>query len=150
MLNNSKTHIYVAKDDEQIIGICAIETLRPNDWNEMGTQSRRYNLIKDKVNKINEIITFALVEKYRNLKIGQTLFDFALKNIKTCNSFPITLSVEKSNYNAIHIYEKYNFERFDEFVYDTKYNDFKVNEQGDVIGEIVELIPETEYCMILH
>lgn len=79
----------VAKIDTEIVGLAGIK------------------IILDEANVMN-IVT--RIDK-RNLGIGSSLLSYLIRAAENKNCHCITLEVNENNLSAIHLYEKYNFER---------------------------------------
>ncbi len=64
-----------------------------------------YSLIYDRI----EIDNILVLEEYRNKKIGTKLLEYLIMISTNNNLKNITLEVRKSNFIAIHLYEKMGF-----------------------------------------
>jgi phosphoglycolate phosphatase len=92
---NSKTQIwFVAKDNGKIIGDCNIDAL-PRRFSHRGE------------------LGIAVIHDYCNRGVGSALIKKALDAAKNILHLEIiTLEVKSDNYAAIHVYEKFGFEKF--------------------------------------
>ena len=87
--NNSNSTYFVAKIDNEIVGFAGF-------LNICGEAN-----IMNIVTKMNK----------RNLGIGSKLLEALISSAKEQNCINITLEVNEHNNPAIHLYEKFNFER---------------------------------------
>jgi RimJ/RimL family protein N-acetyltransferase len=92
---NSKTQVwFVAKDNGRIIGDCSIDAL-PRRFSHRGE------------------LGISVIRDYWNKGIGSALMKKALETAKNSLHLEIiTLEVKSDNYPAIHVYEKFGFEKF--------------------------------------
>ncbi|HAH61504.1 MAG TPA: GNAT family N-acetyltransferase [Treponema sp.] len=92
---NSKTRIwYAAKENGKILGICNIDAL-PRRFSHRGE------------------LGISVIRDYWNKGIGSALMEKALEAAKNSLRLEIiTLEVKSDNYAAIHLYEKFGFEKF--------------------------------------
>lgn len=58
-----------------------------------------------------ELININVTSNYQNQKIGTKLLEYMINDCKNNNINNITLEVKVTNYNAIHLYEKFEFKK---------------------------------------
>jgi len=97
MINNNDNLIYVAVEESYVLGYAMCEILKPKFTNTMHPHSIFY------------IDDFCVDEKYRQQKIGQTLFEYVKNEAKKYGCYAITLSSWEGNIGAKSFYEKMGF-----------------------------------------
>lgn len=75
----------------------------------VGNQEIKGFLMFTELEETSDIIDIVVKEEYRNQKIGSCLIDYMISGLKESIKL-ITLEVRKSNFLAIHLYEKFGFE----------------------------------------
>ena len=88
-LNNSYTNYYIYTIDEKIVGFI------------------NYYDIYDRF----EIVNFSVLEYFRNRHIGTKLLKKVIELASQKKVINITLEVRKDNERAIHLYEKFGFQK---------------------------------------
>lgn len=58
-----------------------------------------------------ELININVDNNYQNKKIASKLIEYMIEDCLKSNVKSITLEVKETNYNAIHLYEKYGFNK---------------------------------------
>lgn len=94
MLDNKNTYIYVATDDNEVIGYMICELISPKFSSTMLPNKNFY------------IDDLCVDEKYRNKHVGKALFEHAKKEAKRLDCYEISLYLWEGNDSAQKFYEK--------------------------------------------